>query len=144
MKNKAKKSLSLWFPLTIGIAILCGCQANKPSVPASKKEAITHVNLRTVSEKDSPGKQQETAQLTLCQKELEALKDINPGQHKDLQRVFDQLMNGAAQYAGLRGQVNAETQQTVDALYHYKVKRLCASIAQTTLNGLVERGEQQK
>lgn len=66
MKNKEKTSLFLWFPFTVGRAILCG------------------------------------------------------------------------------GQINAETQQTVDALYHYKVKPLSASIAQAPLNGLVERGAQQK
>ncbi|WP_249921455.1 hypothetical protein [Serratia plymuthica] len=50
-------------------------------------------------------------------------------------------MSGAAQYGGLRSQVNAQTQETVDALYRYKVNRLFADITQATLTSLATRGE---
>ncbi|WNN46685.1 hypothetical protein [Winslowiella toletana] len=144
MNNRALKTYSLWVPLTFSIAFLCGCEGSKFSVPAAEQEAVATAQQKTVAQTASSGEKEELTRLAQCQKELDALKDINPGQHKLLQQSFEQLMKGAAQYASLRSQVNTETQETMDALYHYKAKRLCANIAQTTLNGLAERGERQK
>lgn len=87
----------------------------------------------------TPGRR--ALRLAQCQRELEVLKSLNPEQHTALRQTFNQLMSGAAQYSGLRTQVNAQTQETVDALYRYKVNRLCANIAQATLADLAKRGE---
>ncbi|WP_273855334.1 hypothetical protein [Serratia liquefaciens] len=87
---------------------------------------------------------QETERLVQCQKEVDALKDLHPEQHAAYKKAFDSYMSGAAQYAGLRTQVNSETRETVDALYRYKVNRLCADIGVATLNALAERGESLK
>jgi hypothetical protein len=83
----------------------------------------------------------EVARLKQCQKELEALKGINPEQHQKFLQSFNRLMSGTAQYGSLRNLVNAQTKETVDALYRYKVNRLCANITQTTLTELAGRGE---
>lgn len=83
-------------------------------------------------------------QMTLCQKELEALQKVSPRQHQAYQREFSRLMHSTVQYAGVRTQVNSNTQETVDALYHYKAKRLCANISQVLLNGLAEIAESVK
>ncbi|ROR08823.1 hypothetical protein EC836_105252 [Erwinia sp. JUb26] len=83
----------------------------------------------------------DSEKLEQCQSQLEALKVMSPAQYTRLRSSFDYLMNGAAQYANLRQKTNADTQDTVDALYRYRANLLCAQIAQTLLDGLTRRGE---
>ena len=94
-------------------------------------------------EESAPDYVQETesARLKQCQKELEALNTIASVEYTKYRKEFDRLMNGAAQYAGLRTMVGSGTRNTVDALYHYKVNLLCADVSQAMLKGLTERGE---
>lgn len=112
--------------------LLTGCQ--KSPNPVKKQTAEPQVQSPTQAEL-------EAARLQQCQKELEALRTVQPKQFTGYKQEFDRLMNGAAQYSGLRTRVNAETQDTVDALYRYRVNKLCAQINQAVLLGLAERGE---
>ncbi|TXE66635.1 hypothetical protein [Serratia nematodiphila] len=124
--------LTLLTLFTCGTLVLSGCAGKRPS-PASQPDASQSA--------EKAHAEQEAQRLTQCQKELDVLKNLNPAQHTTLRQTFDRLMNGAAQYGGLRPQVNAQTQETVDALYRYKVNRLCADITQATLTSLATRGE---
>lgn len=83
----------------------------------------------------------ESEKLKQCQSQLEALKPMNPEKYKRLHTSFDYLMNGAAQYTGIRQNTNADTQDTVDALYRYRANLLCSQIAQALLDSLTSRGE---
>lgn len=112
---------------TCGILLLGGCSSTRLS------EAPEAGMANRAAE--------EAAGLKQCQNELDALKHLNPAQHTTFRQTFDRLMSGAAQYSSLRSQINAQTQETVDALYRYKVNRLCAGIRQATLTGLARRGE---
>ncbi|MCA4824950.1 MAG: hypothetical protein KJJ56_16370 [Serratia rubidaea] len=111
------------------------CQNVKPKA-ADKPQSAPSVETQR--------QQREAKRLQQCQQELAALQKINPERYQDNQRAFDSLMSGASQYAGLRARVNDDTQETVDALYRYKVSRLCVEIEQSVLIGLAERGEQVK
>lgn len=124
--------LTLLSLFTCGTLVLGGCVGKRPS-PASPPDAAQSAKKAHAA--------QDAARLTQCQKELEVLKNLNPAQHKTFSQAFVRLMSGAAQYGGLRPQVNTQTQETVDALYRYKVNRLCADITQATLTGLATRGE---
>ncbi|MBJ2078373.1 hypothetical protein JFR19_00730 [Serratia ureilytica] len=117
-------------------ALLSGCK-NTSGSPSQPKPAAT-------AEPDITPAQREAERLAQCQKELDALKGINAQQYTVFRQEFDRLMSGAAQYANLRVRVNNGTQETVDALYRYKVNRLCADIMQATLTGLADRGEKLK
>ncbi|WP_273830957.1 hypothetical protein [Serratia bockelmannii] len=111
--------------------VLTGCQA-----PAKQ------VNKTSVPQEQGPSQaEREAARLQQCQKELEALCSVVPKQFTAYKQEFDHLMSGAAQYSGIRPRVNADTQDTVDALYRYRVNKLCAKIDQAVLLGLAERGE---
>lgn len=110
-------------------------QARQSSMGKPAQQNISEDNLR---------KQREAEQLKLCQEQLGALRDINNKQYQQYKQAFDRLMSGASQYAGLRKQVNDNTQETVDALYRYKVSYLCAGVNQSVLTGLAERGERIK
>lgn len=116
--------------------LLSGCEGTKPQNTAiqSKSESTSEQSVAV----------REAKQLAQCQKELEALKPISAKQHLAFQQEFARLMNGAAQYSSVRTQVNSEIQDTMDALYRYKVKRLCSDISQTLLTGLAEIGEKAK
>jgi len=127
--------------LLASVVLLSGCAKGKPSPAVTQSAAAGEV---VQAETDQTKTQREADRLTQCQKELEALEGIDPERQKTLRQEFDRLMSGAAQYAGLRTRVNSETQDTVDALYRYKVNRMCANITQAMLNGLAERGERLK
>lgn len=116
--------------------LLNGCTASKPPAAATKSVAgSTQVQSLAAREGE---------QLARCQKELEALKPVAAEQHQGFQQEFGRLMSGAAQYASVRSQTNSGTQETVDALYRYKIKRLCADISQALLTGLADMGERVK
>ncbi|VTR20642.1 Uncharacterised protein [Serratia fonticola] len=57
---------------------------------------------RTNVTEDAQLKHREIERLTLCQEQLGALIKINPKQHQQYKQAFDNLMNGASQYASLR------------------------------------------
>ncbi|WP_227136389.1 hypothetical protein [Kosakonia radicincitans] len=78
--------------------------------------------------------------LNRCSKELEALKQINPVEYQRRKVAFIQLMAAASQYAGVRNDVNAGTQGTIDSLYQYRSARICADISQALLTELSDRG----
>ncbi|BEM59842.1 hypothetical protein SME22J_37030 [Serratia marcescens] len=121
----------------VGSAVLLsGCEGSKRPLPAVKQELV--------KEMEKTEAQKEAEQLALCQKELEALKPVAAKQHQVFQQAFSRLMSSAAQYASVRTQANSGTQETVDALYRYKVKRLCADISQVLLTSLADMGERSK
>lgn len=51
---------------------------------------------------------------------------------------FDKLMSDAVIYNGIRVDVKEYTQGTVDALYRFRVNKLCADISSDILNKLTE------
>ncbi|CAI1059161.1 hypothetical protein [Serratia entomophila] len=116
-----------------GSLLLSGCEAPKrPAVAIQSASDPTPEQSLAAREAE---------QLALCQKELAALKPVDAKQQQTFQQAFSRLMSGAAQYASVRAQTNSGTQETVDALYRYKVKRLCANISQALLTGLAGMGE---
>lgn len=122
-------------PCLLGCTLLLGgCKALKHPPAESATESAQAQSLAT----------REAEQLAQCQKELEALQPLDARQYKVYQQEFSRLMNGAAYYAGVRTQANSGTQETVDALYRYKARRLCANISQALLTGLADMGERVK
>lgn len=119
--------------LLSGSLLLSGCETAKRSMVATPK--LTQEHSLAVREAE---------QLVLCQRELEVLKPIAAKEYQVFRQEFSRLMTGAAQYAGVRHQVSSSTQETMDALYRYKVKRLCANISQALLTGLADMGERGK
>ncbi|EPG5631449.1 TPA: hypothetical protein SMF84_002835 [Serratia marcescens] len=116
--------------------LLSGCQATKGTAVAVKPAPVPTPEQSLAA--------REAEALALCQKELEALKPVDARQYQIYQQEFSRLMSGAAQYANVRTQANSGTQETVDALYRYRVKRLCANIGQALLTGLADMGERVK
>lgn len=112
--------------------LLAGCQ----KTPNTVKKTTTEPQAQGPTQAEL-----EAARLQQCQQQLDALQALQPQQFKQYQQAFSRLMNGAAQYSGLRTQVTTVTQDTVDALYRYSVNKLCAQIDQAVLLGLTERGE---
>lgn len=141
--NRIKTQSIGYLPAACRMVIVCctmamsGCSTNRP-LPAGNKAG------EAVAATEQTQAQKESERLAQCQKELDVLKGINAGQYATYKQEFERLMSGAAQYAGVRPRVNWETQETVDALYRYKVNRLCADIIQAALTGLAERGEHLK
>ncbi|MEI9743867.1 MULTISPECIES: hypothetical protein [Enterobacter cloacae complex] len=145
---KLVRKLAATIMLSGCIILACGCMSKTPlhmsvksKIPESSMENSSRENTaREISDSAN----WEAERLNNCQKELSILKGVSPKKYTVYKRTFDGLMGGAAQYAGLRKAVNANIQETVDALYRFKVNRLCAEISQGALEALVERGEQFK
>ncbi|BEM64677.1 hypothetical protein ACUNFK_24200 [Serratia sp. IR-2025] len=91
------------------------------------------------SETVSTPAERETGRLALCQRELEALKNIDPDQYERYQTAFSRLMSGVAKYASVRAKVNLTVQDTLDARYRYQVTLFCSDVSQSVMNGLLER-----
>lgn len=125
------KSTALGCALLVATALLAGCQNHKRIT--TKPTA----NVQTVD----PRAELEAQRLQQCQRDLDALSTLKTENYAQSKQAFDRLMSGAAQYANVRTRVNMETQDTVDALYRYRVNLLCAQINQAVLAGLAERGE---
>lgn len=124
-------SLLLPASLLLLTVLLSGCKS-------PIRSAISEPSTVVATEDQQIG--QETQRLQQCQQELKALKTLQAGSFAAIQNNFDQLMRGAAQYAGLRTSINENTQDTVDALYRYRINLLCAQINQAVLNRLAEQG----
>ncbi|MFV8808845.1 hypothetical protein ACNSPD_02005 [Yersinia enterocolitica] len=103
----------------------------------------THIQPQKVGTQSSKVKSSaadEANRLGLCQRQLEALQKIDAAKYGVYQQRFDTLMNSAAEYAGVRTNVNVDSQDTLDALYHYRVNLFCSEINQVLLTGLAELG----
>lgn len=127
---------------TVRTGILCllalsmtACQKQKLSPLSVTRKGDT----AQIQADDAARRQREEDRLQLCHKQLSALHNIDVKQYQHYKQAFDSLMSGASQYAGLRTRVNSDTQDTVDALYRYKVNYLCAGIDNAVLNGLAEQ-----
>lgn len=77
--------------------------------------------------------------LVSCEKELDALKDLDSEKYKSLSGKFIQMMKGAAGYSRVRSSVNQSTQGAIDALYHYSSIKLCTEIMADTLEALASK-----
>lgn len=117
-------------PLLLLTALLSGCK----TPPVAKTSATATAQTLATSPDN-----QDTQPLRQCQQELDALKALNAPDYPATRQTFDHLMRTAAQYAGLRTKVNTITQETVDAMYHYRVNLLCAQINQSVLLRLAEQ-----
>lgn len=114
------------------VMLLGGCKAPPRLTVTPAVSADTAVDLQARAE---------AQRLHQCQQELNTLRDLKVESYAATQQTFSTLMRGAAQYAKLRTQVNTGTQDTVDALYRYRVNVLCAQINQAVLVGLMTQGE---
>ncbi|MEL5629037.1 hypothetical protein [Serratia nevei] len=116
--------------ILMGVLLVSGCQSTKtPQIKAASASAL----------QDEKAKR-ETQDLKQCQQNLNALGTLKTADYPAKKQVFDNLMSGASQYAGVRTQVNERTQETVDALYRYQVSYQCAEINQALLTELAKRG----
>ncbi|HGM5456454.1 TPA: hypothetical protein ACKPZ5_004443 [Serratia marcescens] len=114
----------------MGVMLVSGCQSTKtPQIKTASASALQDEKTK-----------RETQDLKQCQQNLNALGMLKTADYPAKKQVFDNLMSGASQYAGVRTQVNERTQETVDALYRYQVSYQCAEINQALLTELAKRG----
>lgn len=132
------------------VAVLAGCQSRTPAhtgtapVPAVRPVTGADDAANPMGTKDSVGRGDTAGNnngLTLCRNDLNSLKQVNEKAWQVRQKDFSALVAGASVYARVRGDVNGNTRDTLDALYRYKTNQLCARIERDVLDGLVVRGE---
>ncbi|WP_193162838.1 hypothetical protein [Enterobacter ludwigii] len=140
------------------VTVLAGCQARTPGdtaqatgpgqpVPAPEVRPVTGADNAAdhpAAVAASPGNGEaagDSTGLTLCRNDLNSLKQVNEKAWQVRQKDFSALVAGASVYARVRGDVNGNTRDTLDALYRYKTNQLCARIERDVLDGLVVRGE---
>lgn len=134
--------------LLLASVMLAGCQNNaqrntqplslvtpaeQPPAAAAQAEPPQVV---TVADNRSP--------TELCPKELASLKVISPKNYAVKKAAYDRLTFNSSQYNRLRGEINSTTQDTIDALYKYKMNILCSTIEHDVMQGLIRKGESGK
>lgn len=126
------RRLTATLPLVmVTFVLLAGCES-KPKVTVAPAASAAE----EVSEAD-----REAEKLKQCRQGLEALQTVKGEHYAKQKSEFDRLMNSAVQYAGVRSRVNNDTQGAIDALYRYRVSRLCAEISQSVLINLADSAE---
>lgn len=143
-----QKTLCLGVVLCSGL-LLAGCQKSAQTSSQNDAQATTTVQAPPQEISMSPPPQpaveeNKTSKIGLCQSELASLKQVNPKAYAVKQANFNRLVNNASVYSTVRGDVNAATKDTLDALYKYKTNQLCAEIERDVLQGLIQRGESVK
>lgn len=138
----------------IGCAfLLTGCQNKfrwsepKPGVAAStlktpQKVAAVMPAPSAIEPAAAPAG--ERGRIGLCQSELASLQKINPAVYAAKKASFDNLVRNASVYTSVRGDINAQTKDTLDALYKYKTNQMCGEIQRAVMEGLIRRGESVK
>lgn len=123
--------------------ILTGCQNTDKKAPQDKSRAtaVAAVSPKQVSASPSAAKM---TKIDLCQSELASLRQINPKAYALQKAYFARLLSNASVYSAVRGDVNAATKDTLDALYKYKTNQICAEIEREVLQSLIQRGESVK
>lgn len=138
-----------WISVVLmSLSVLTGCQgktfSSEVSLPSVAEELVVPVAPAETAAPESIHSRTKMARLEQCRQELEVIQSLGSESKKRYQQAFDGLMQEVSRYSGLRAGVGADTQETVDALYQYRVNRLCAEIHLALLTGLAERGEQVK
>lgn len=139
------------------VTVLAGCQSRTPAdtgktpvpgrvmpVPAVRPVTGADDAANPMVVPDTSGRRDTAGNsdgLTLCRNDLNSLKQVNEKAWQVRQKDFSALVAGASVYARVRGDVNGNTRDTLDALYRYKTNQLCARIERDVLDGLVVRGE---
>ncbi|WP_336798302.1 hypothetical protein [Erwinia aphidicola] len=136
MTANKNRYISVALMLLIGGFTLTGCQNNTKKRPPPPAAQLSGTG--TSADASEPNK------ITLCQRELASLKQLNPKAYTVYQASFNGLVNNAGVYGAVRGDVNVATRETIDALYKYKTNLLCAEIEREVLQGLIRTGENVK
>lgn len=77
--------------------------------------------------------------LTQCRRALTALRVVSPGDYARRQGEFNRLLRGASVYTRVRGDVDREITDTMDALYRFRTRELCGRIRHDVSEGLVRQ-----
>lgn len=119
--------------------LMAGCASERPAT-----SLVTPAAEPTPVVIETPPPPPEPTPISRCQSELASLQTVNPRAYAVRKAKFDSLLTNASLYSGVRGDVNALTKNTLDALYKYKTNQLCAEIGQDLLNGLIRKVESVK
>lgn len=113
------------------VLLISGCQSGEPQEPDHVAEKVAPAPSQSVSlptpqitpsAAEAPGAGEGSA--TICQRELAALAKINPSTYAAKKAAFETLLNNASTYSAVRGDINGQTRDTLDALYKYKTQKL--------------------
>lgn len=122
------------------ILTACSHKSNE-SKPAQVISATPNVITSQSSDELSNEVGKSDEHIKMCQRELDILKRIDNAHYTSRKIVFDKLMSGARLYGDVRKDLQPGARSTVDALFSYKIEKLCADISQDVLNSLSKIGE---
>ncbi|EPZ8357868.1 hypothetical protein ACXWYY_003411 [Enterobacter hormaechei] len=80
-----------------------------------------------------------TTDIRECERELTALREVDNQKFLELEKEFERMMSGSANYASVRNTINVNTQDTIDSLYHYQAAKVCNDIRVAMLAGLIDK-----
>lgn len=148
-QNRGKAGIIL--PLLGCILLLAGCQnknrwsdtTQSTTATTAEAPAMTPAPVVQQPEPVEPAPA-ERGRIGLCQSELASLQKISPKAYAAKKASFDSLIRSASVYTAVRNDINAQTKDTMDALYKYKTNQMCSEIERAVMDGLIRRGESVK
>lgn len=132
------------------VLILAGCarQGEKkmppqpPVRPAEKVEVpVKEVRSAGIPSPSGAADISTDPGLSVCDRELRALKRVDARRYAQRRAQFDRLMSGASLYADIRTDVTGGTREAVDAMYRFRTVKLCAEISKDVLEVLTRQNE---
>lgn len=122
---------------------MAGCTPKTSGSKIKSQQTVTPTTTPAPAPKPAPEPKKEN-RIGLCQSELASLKKVNEKAYAARKAYFDSLVSNASVYSSVRGEVNSQTKDTLDALYKYKTNQVCAQIERDVLDALIRRGESVK
>lgn len=138
------KSLSCAGILLLSGVFLNGCQSHRQDSQVQSLVTSEAVPVPPVVAQPAPVESDNKKPPVSCLNELASLQKISPKNYAVRKTAYDRLVVNASQYEGIREGVNSSTQDTVDALYKYKMNILCADINHDVMQALIRKGESAK
>lgn len=133
----------------LGCLLLAGCQntdwtsSNSVVTPPPANVTPEPVQEPAPVQAEAPSSS-DRGLIGLCQSELASLQRISPKTYAAKKASFDNLISSASVYTAVRGDINSQTKDTMDALYKYKTNQMCSEIERAVMDGLIRRGESVK
>ncbi|WP_152998385.1 hypothetical protein [Pantoea stewartii] len=138
------------FSIVFFAMTLSGCTTKKNEnrfkhdVPEKTTDSNTHTTFITennnVYKKNDTGENEDT-KMNRCENQLKALKVVSSDDYKKQLKNFTHVMMMASQYGQVRAHTDPDTAAAVDALYQYRMSKMCAEISWHLLSALTEKGE---
>jgi hypothetical protein len=143
-----------FFAVLASLWLLAGCSNTQPITSTATRvevpvraQTTSYGSIGSDTSTDSdiamrdPRSVTASTSASVCQRELTALAGIDKRLYTDKKAAFDALLASASTYIAVRGDIDMQTRESMDALYKYRTQKMCGDINRTVQQALMKQGE---